>query len=270
MQFLKKNYEKVLLAVVIVLALGIVACLPILVSGEKQKLDDALAKVIDRPAKPLPPLDLTKVDALIKNAQTSVTLDLNSHHLFNPVRWQRDASGKIFPNRAGTEIDKLEIVKISPLYEIFSLESVEETPGLATHYGIGIKHEAAAMASQRSMKTTYAAMNEKTTNNFTVTAAEPSGDSASVTLELSDTHQSVTISKDKPFMRPEGYIADLRYPPENKNFPNRRKTDTSPIYFAGEAYKIIDIKESEVVLLQQSNQKTWIKELNTTSPASAP
>ena len=40
MQFLKKNYEKIVLAVVVLVTLGVVAFLPIMVSQEKQKLDD--------------------------------------------------------------------------------------------------------------------------------------------------------------------------------------------------------------------------------------
>ena len=271
MQFLKNNYDKVLLAVVIILALGILAFLPILVSQDKKKLDDLLSQVIDKPPKPLPPLDLTKADALLKRAQSTVSLDLaNGHKLFNPVRWQMKADHSVFPNPAGKEIEKLEITKISPLYEVYSFTGASVTAGLPTHYGIGITHEAAAAAAQRSVKVTYAAMNQ-TTNNFTVVSAEgPDEDPTSVTLEFSDTHEKVSISKDKPYRRVEGYIADLRYPPENnKPFLNRRKTDSTLIYFAGESYKIIDIKESEVVLLQQSNQKQWIKELNPISSAPA-
>jgi hypothetical protein len=269
MQFLKKNYEKILLAVVVIAALGIVAFLPILVSHEKSKLDDLESKAITRKPKPLPPLDLAKDDAILQRADTTVSVNLSGpHKIFNPVRWQMKAGGVIFPNPAGGEMNILEITKITPLYEVYSLESTSVTPGLPTHYGIGIKHEAAAAVGARSVKITYVPLNV-TTNNFTVVSAEgPEEDPTSVTLQLADTHQSVSISKDKPFKRVEGYMADLRYPPENKEFRNRRKTDTSSICFANECYKIVDIEESEVVLLQQSNQKQWIKELNPTNSTS--
>jgi hypothetical protein len=161
------------------------------------------------------------------------------------------------------------VLKISPLMETYSLANVSVTAGIPTHYGIGIKHDAAASNTGRNIKTTYASMNQ-TTNNFTVIAAEgPEEDPTSVKLKLTDTGETVTITKDKPFQRPEGYIADLSYPPENKNFPNRRKTDQSNVCFAGECYKIVDIEESEVVLLQLSNQKQWIRELNQTNSAAA-
>ena len=51
MQFLKKNYEKIVLGAVVVIALGIVAFLPIMVSQENKKLDDLEKKVYDLVAK---------------------------------------------------------------------------------------------------------------------------------------------------------------------------------------------------------------------------
>lgn len=270
MQFLKKNYEKILLAVVVVAALGVVAFLPILVSRQKQKLVDLESQVIPRNPKPLPPLDLAGYDGVLQRGQTNVSLNLGGlHKIFNPVRWQMKANGTIFPNPAGHEIDILEITKVTPLYEIYSLESVSASQGLPTHYGIGIRHEAAPSAQQRSVKITYVPLN-KTTNNFTVISATgPEDNPDSVTLELTDTQKKVTISKGSPYQRVEGYMADLRYPPENKDMKNRRKGDV--IFFAGESYKIVDIQESEVVLLQLSNQKQWIKEFKpTNATASVP
>ena len=72
MQFLKKNYEKILLAVVVLAALGVVAYLPILVSQEKQKLDDLLNGVIHKAAKPMAPADFKQVDAFLQRAQNRV------------------------------------------------------------------------------------------------------------------------------------------------------------------------------------------------------
>jgi cell division septation protein DedD len=273
MQFLKKNYEKIILGVVVLAALGIVAFLPILVSREKQSLDEMENQVLPNKPKALDPLDLSREDTFLSRSKTVVTLDLSrTHKVFNPVRFQLQANGNLLRNPAGTEVERVLVTKISPLMETYSLASVTVTPGLKTHYGIGIKHDAAASTSARNMKTTYAEMNQ-TTNNFTVIAAEgPEEDPTSVKLKLTDTGETVTLTKDKPYQRPEGYIADLTYPPENKNFPNRRKTDQSNVCFAGECYKIVDIQESEVVLLQLSNQKQYTRPLNQTNsaPASTP
>lgn len=271
MQFLKKNYEKILLAVIVLAALGVVLFLSILVSNEKKRLDDLTSSYLPKHPKAFPPLDLKAEQDLLARAQSRVSLDFSSsNRIFNPVRWQMGRDGKIFPNPSGREIEKLEITKLSPLYFIVSLESVSATPGLATHYGIGLTHEAALAVSQRSKKVTYVPLNE-TTNGFTVVSAEgQEDDPSSVAVQLSESDQKVTIAKDQPFKRVEGYTVDLYYQPENRHFaPNRRVGDA--VYFAGESYKIIDIKESEIVLLQQSNQKQWIKTFSlTNSTATAP
>ena len=266
MQFLKKNYEKILLAVIVLAALGVVLFLSILVSNEKHRLDDLTNSIQPKHPKTFPPLDLKAEQDLLARAQSRVSLDFSSsNRIFNPVRWQMDRKGVIFRNPSGEEIQKLEITKISPLYFIVSLESVSGSP---TDYGIGVTHEAALSPSQRKMKITYAPLN-KTTNGFTVLSFEGSEDApTSVTLQLSEPEQKVTISKEQPFKRVEGFTVDLYYQPENKHFtPNQRVGST--IYFAGEYYKIIDIKESEIVLLQQSNQKQWIKNFSLTNSTTA-
>lgn len=270
MQFLKKNYEKVILGVVVLAALVLVASLPFMVSSEKQKLADQVNQVVHPNATPLPPLDLSKEDDFISRAHNSIAVNLDKpHKLFNPVRWQLKNNAP-YRNPAGEEVDKLMVTKISPLYEIYSLQNVSASAGLATHYGIGIIHQAADTVAKRSLKTTYVAMNQ-TTNNFTVVAADgPEEDPKSVTLQLADTGEKVVVTKEKPFQRVEGYTADLLYQPDNKPFIARRKTDTSPIFFANESYKIVDITEHEVVLLQLSNQKQWTKEFNSTNSTAAP
>ena len=219
MQFLKKNYEKIVLGVVVLATLGVVAFLPIMVSQEKQKLDD-LENKASPPPKPLAELDLTPYDKFVQRAKTTVSLDLaDPHKIFNPVRYQMKAGNVVFRNPAGTDINNLEVTKITPLPEIYSFTGASASTGLATHYGIGIKHEAAAGVQQRNVKITYAEMN-KTTNNFTVIAAEgPEEDPTSVKLRLTDSGAVVTITKDKPFQRTEGYTADLMYTPEKKPYP---------------------------------------------------
>jgi hypothetical protein len=265
MQFLKKNYEKVLLAAVVLAALAVVAYLPIMVSREKQQLDETEHSLVSRKPKPLPTLDLQPYQTLLDRSQKGAVLDL-TNRLFNPVRWQLDKNGQLFANPAGGEIEKLQVTKLSPLYFVVSLQNVNASPGNPTHYGIGLQHEAALSQKQRGLKTTYVPVNV-TTNGFTVLSAEgPEEDPTSVTVKLEDLDKQVTITKDQPFKLQEGYMIDFRYPPENHNMANHRVGEL--ISFGGESYKIIDIKESEVVLLQQSNQKQWIKKFTLTNASS--
>jgi len=168
----------------------------------------------------------------------------------------------------------LQVTKLSPLYFVVSLVSVNPSagPDMPTHYGIGIQHEGALSPAQRLRKTTFAPLNVAT-NGFTILSAEgPEDEPTAVTIQLADLDKTVTINKDQPFKLQEGYTCDLLYPPENqKHAPNRRVAEL--VSFGGETYKIIDIKDSEVVLLQQSNQKQWIKKfslINASSTATSP
>src|ERR1051325_9901167 len=97
MQFLKKHYEKILLAVIALAALGAVACLPILVSNEKQKLDDLENIILTKRNETLPGLNLSEAQALLKKTESLVYLDLSgSNKVFNPVRWQMKPDGTLF------------------------------------------------------------------------------------------------------------------------------------------------------------------------------
>jgi hypothetical protein len=215
---------------------------------------------------------LQPFQALSDRAQAYAVLDL-TNKLFNPIRWQLDKNGQLFPNPAGGEIEKLQVTKLSPLYFIVSLVNVNPSagPDMPTHYGIGLQHEAALPPAPHTRKTTFAPLNV-TTNGFTILSAEgPEDDPTALTIQLADLDKTVTINKDQPFKLQEGYTIDLRYPPQSQPLPANRHVGES-VTFGGETYKIIDIKDSEVVLLQQSNQKQWIKKFTLTnaSPTATP
>jgi hypothetical protein len=86
-----------------------------------------------------------------------------------------------------------------------------------------------------------------------------------VVLELNDTGQRVTVTKDLPFRRIDGYMVDLKYAPEIKTWASRRVG--APLSFNGEDYNIVAITENEVVLSAKSNQKKWPIKY---SPSAAP
>jgi hypothetical protein len=72
-------------------------------------------------------------------------------------------------------------------------------------------------------------------------------------FEITDTKEKVTVSKDKAFVRADAYVADLSYPPENRQFKGLRRD--AVISFGGEEYKIVEITESEVVISNRLNEK---------------
>src|SRR6185436_16401098 len=78
-------------------------------------------------------------------------------------------------------------------------------------------------------------------------------DPAELVLELKESGERVTISKEKPFMRPEAYQADLRYPLENKTFLKQRVG--AQLTFGGEDYKIVTINQNEIIFLLPNDKK---------------
>jgi len=82
-------------------------------------------------------------------------------------------------------------------------------------------------------------------------------DPTAVELKLMDTGETVTLTKDKPFLRVDGYMADLFYPPANRKWTGRRVGDVIPI--EKETYNIVAITKDEVVLSARSGKKTSLK-----------
>src|SRR5215831_12762933 len=100
MQFIKKNYEKILLGLVLVGLVAVALFSIFLVSSERQKQEDRRTQILIRPVTPLPPPDLSTNEASLKRAQSPMTLSLsdNTHKLFNPVRWQKASDGHLIKN----------------------------------------------------------------------------------------------------------------------------------------------------------------------------
>ena len=73
-------------------------------------------------------------------------------------------------------------------------------------------------------------------------------------LELTEGGDIVSIAKDKPFKRVDGYTVDLKYPLENRP-PWLNQRVGGALKFGGEDYIIVAITKTEVVVLAKSNQK---------------
>ena len=275
MQFIKRNYEKILLAVVLSGLVVVSLFLLFMVSNEKQRLEDLRGSITSRTPKPLQPVDLSAVEAVVKQAATPLVLSFSdsTHKIFNPERWQRPANAPpntpLTKNPPGSEWLRLEVTRINPLYFTVSLESVN-TNDVGVRYGIGVEDQSASKASSRGKRTSYASKGEKKEYNdkkdyFIIQDVQgPPENPSALVLEVSDSPDRILVSKEKPFRRVDGYLADLKYPPENnRTFSNRRAND--PVYgkilVAGEEYNVVNITENEVVLLAK-NQKKWTIKFN--------
>jgi hypothetical protein len=268
MQFIKKNYEKVLLGLVLVGLAAVAVFLVLMVASERQKQEERRTRIINRPVKPLAEVDLSGAETLAKRGEAPVVLNFsdNTHKIFNPVRWQKAQNGQIIRNPPGSTVDKIEILKTTPLYFTMRLESVNVSDS-GTRYGFIIEQQAATRASFRGARPHYVSKGDKkeygeNKQAFVLRDVTGEGDASVAVVELVDAEQVVNISKENPFRRIDGYTADLRFTPENRTYPNRRVGDV--ITIAGEQYNIVAIAENEVVLSAKSNQKKWTIKSNAT------
>lgn len=257
MDFIKKNWEKVLLGVVLVGLAVAVAFLPLKIASEKQSLKETSDTILNPQVKPLPEMDLSQADTALKRFSNPLALDFSTdHRLFNPVLWQKAPDGRSIKVQTGREIgpQAVTILKTIPLYTIIYFDNVV-TNDASPRYTIGIERQAAEKPKDRPKRQS----NESKTDFYTVTKVNgPAENPADLILTLADSQAQVSVSRGKPFKRADGYTADLKYPPENRALGVKRVGEL--ITIAGEQYKIIAITENEVVMSATRSQKnTTIK-----------
>jgi hypothetical protein len=87
-----------------------------------------------------------------------------------------------------------------------------------------------------------------------------------IIVQLNDTGEKAVITKEQPFRRVDGYMADLHYDLEKKNWQHRRVNSQPPLSLNGEDYNIVAINQNEVVLSAKLNGKKWAVKANPTAP----
>jgi hypothetical protein len=269
MEFIKRNYEKIILGAVLLGLVGVLAFMPVVIFYDQQKMA-ALKDTITHPKTvPLQPLDLSPQNVVLDRLQSPYELDFSTtNKLFNPVQWQKDKDGTPIKITTGHEVGPgaATVVKITPLYYIISLDSIV-TNELGARYAFGIEDQSAVIPSQRHKRAHFAS---KGKGNDTVVDKNVGGKNEGFTLvdvkgppenpdqlvvKLADTGATNTLSKSQPFRRVDGYSADLKYNPEKYSGTGLRVGDH--LAFAGDDYIIIAIDEKDVILLAQSNQKHY-------------
>jgi hypothetical protein len=259
MDFIKKNWEKVLLGAVLIGLLVAVVGLPIKIASEKAELESIRVGIIQGRVAPIDAPDLTGVEKALARTQQPVLLDLTtSNRVVNPVQWKRSPSGQLIRVLTGEEVGVGAVVvdSISPLYLIISLDSVLSSDS-GTRYAIGIERQAEQSKRARVKRQTYAAVGEKNDNFLLRDVKGPVEQPTAVELELSDTGERITVSAAKPYQRVDGYMADLSYPPDSRKWAGKRVGDS--IQIERETYNIVAISKDEVVLSAPSGKKTTLK-----------
>jgi hypothetical protein len=256
MDFLKKHYEKIILSLVLLGLVGALVFLPVIISSDQQQQKELSEGMIQGKHKALQPLDLSDQDNVLQRLKSPYNLDFSTtNKLFNPMQWQKAANGYLIKIKTGSEIggQAAVVTKITPLYLILTLDSVETNALVGARYVVGVERQASPSPSLRHKRQHYVSKGEK---NDVFTLTDVKGDPANpdqLVLKLTDTSDVATISKDKPFQRVDGYAADLQYDPEGKKWQGQRVG--ADLKFASDDYIIVAIHQNEVILSAASNQK---------------
>jgi hypothetical protein len=257
MDFLKKHYEKIVLSLVLLGAVGALVFLPFVIAADKQRQRDMEDGLIGGKATPLPELDMSQRQSVLERLNSPGGYDFSTtNKLFNPMQWQKAANGNLIKIKSGKEIgaEAVVITKITPLYFVLALDSVA-TNELGARYVISVERQAAALPAQRHKRQHYASVGDKN-DTFTVTGVKGAPENPdAIILKLADTGELVALLKDKPYQRADAYSADLKYDPETKKWQGQRVG--ADLKFNADDYNIIAISQNELVLLQESNQKKW-------------
>ena len=262
MDFVKKHYEKILLSVVLLGLMGVLVFMLYLIPSDRQRLADIRLSIISHAVKPLDPLNLTRETNVSARLQSPYKLDFSTtNKLFNPVQWQKTPDGRLMKLASGNEVGvgAAVITKITPLCLILTLDSIE-TNEFGARYVISMERQAAVLPAQRGKRQHYASVGDKN-ETFTIADVKGSpGDPAQLKLilQLTDTGERVTLSKDKPFRRVDGYAADLKYDLEKPPRTWQGQRIGADLKFAGDDNIIVAINQDTMILLARSNQKKTI------------
>jgi hypothetical protein len=255
MDFLKKHYEKILLGVMLVSLIGVLIFMLFFIADDKRQMAEKSSNLTNPRPKELANLDMSVLEDAANHLKVPYELDLErTNKLLNPLEWQRALDGSlILKNKTGLQM--AEVTNITPLYTIVSLDAVI-TNDLGARYALRIERQAAAKPMQRRAIPYFVTSVDRTVKDVFVLQEikGPVENPEGLVLKLADTGEVVTISKRKPFRRPDGYMADFRYPPEyrDKVFHLRNGDKVS---FGGTDYIVVDVNPTELILQDQSNQK---------------
>lgn len=253
MDFLKKHYEKIILAVVLLGLAGAAAYLPFSVSAIRAELEESI-----RPRKPkeFQQKDLSEHLALLNRSKKpdSIRLSGADHNTFNPVGWLED-NGTLVKDRfyGRTGPNAVEILVTEPLYLRIAFNSDKDLDEENPKYSFSVTREAAEKKSERRRMTRNARLRDK---NDIFILREVKGDALrpeAFVLELLASNKTITVDALEPYTEITGYRTDLEYAAGRRKFTKAMKGDK--ISIDKRNYEIVFVSETEVVLSDEKTSK---------------
>ena len=250
MDFLKKNYEKILLVLVLLGLTAAVVCLLIYIPVKQQRLKDMREGLVNQKVKPLDPLDTQSEETALQRLRTPYKLDLTTkHRLFNPVLWQITADGRF--RKIDSENQMFPAgVKVTAINAIYSTVTFTITNSV----GFVVRVEDPTAAPRNRTRTVVIHQDGSANELFILKRVEGSPDSpTALDLEFKSNHEAFTLATDptQPFKKVVGYTADLSYLPSQWN--NVRPGTV--MHFEGLDYTVLEVKENSVVISAKANNK---------------
>lgn len=259
MQFLKNNYEKVILGVVLLSVAAISLLLTLRAGDEQKKLAEQLQQKVTHSQKAAKPVDLQESTAVLEQISGKVTVMLaGDHRTFNPGTWIRKSDGTIMPvpdngqkGARGLVLTATHPVNLSVTYNLVA------GTGEPYRYQFTVVRDHERQAVKR--RPTTVSLSEGAKNDLFVLREVhgPKDAPTEVIVEFLGTSERVTLVKDKPFTKGLAFAADLRYEVENKTLAGKRQDESFTL--SGVSYKVVAIGKDEVVVSAPNFVRTTVK-----------
>jgi hypothetical protein len=249
MEFIKKHYEKIIMSVVLLCLLGAAVWLPMMIKDAQVQINQKAGS--EPPNRPWKAADFTVQSNALAALKVPFSVQLSGgvppeyHNLFNPVTWKWGTNYiKVYVEGP----DALVIKDIRPLYLTVAFDRSAGT-GYYFYY------------QKQSGKKNNIYLHVKDTAKvagqpvFTLVGIKGAPeDPSEFQIQMLDTQEIITVTKQLPFQKVDGFVTDMTYPPEqNVNLKNKRVGDTFTL--AGETYKVIAISQNAVRVQATSNDK---------------
>jgi hypothetical protein len=256
MEFLKKNYEKVVLSIVL-LGLAVAAGLLLTqVAEENRRLEDIRNLNLTTAPRELESMDTSTNLTLLSRMQRRASVALSgTNNLFNPVTWQR-REGRLVKIASGEEVGpaKLQIVETKPLYFRVSYVGQTDSSGIP-QYSFRILRETAARPADRLATRAFTKAGVENAR-LLLREMRPAEAPTEFVFESLDDKTEIVVGPGKDFERIAGYEVTLRYELDNRVHRDKKVGDE--ITLDSEKYKIVAVTETSVTVEAPNRKRTTI------------
>lgn len=256
LKFFKKHYEKVVLSLLLTALATATIFLLFRVSTERGQLNETRNMDVRSQTKELPVLDLSTNMSLLDELRRPSQIKLDGeHNLFNAVTWKRRPDGNLVKVVTGNEIGAgaLVITDVKPLMLRVSYEGSKDLLSESSHT-FKVTREAHREVAKRSPVTLSMISAGAKNSGVILREIRPSADDPQeFVLEMVDENKELVVRAGAPYEGVDGYMVDLKYPPENLIFLNKRVSDK--LVFGGDTNVIVSVEASNVTVEALSNRK---------------